>query len=382
MFRKMPIFLLALIGLIVCLDSFIPLNVKSFFYSLSLSVKSLIIFVLPLIIFMLLFKTLAQLSSKATKMILVILAGVCVSNFISTMISYFIGSGIYHTNVSLVLPQEGAGLAPLWVLNWPKLIANDHAMFAGILSGIFLAKFRPLWAEKMSRYVEKIVSYMLRAITFVLPIFITGFVIKIVHDKTLKTIIGDYSVIFVLIALSLFSYIATLYLTVNRFDFSRAISSIKNMLPAALTGFSSMSSAAAMPLTIIATEKNSQNPPLARLAIPATVNTHLIGDCFAIPIFAFAVMKNFGMAEPTFYSYLLFACYFVMAKFSVAAIPGGGIIVMLPILETQFGFTSEMASLITALYVLFDPVITGANVIGNGAFALILNKLRRRRVTV
>jgi Na+/H+-dicarboxylate symporter len=105
------------------------------------------------------------------------------------------------------------------------------------------------------------------------------------------------------------------------------------------------------------------------------VNIHLIGDCFAIPIFAFAIMKSFGIAEPAFASYLIFAGYFVMAKFSVAAVPGGGILVMLPILETYLGFNGEMLSLITALYILFDPLITSANVLGNGGFAMGIGNL-------
>jgi Na+/H+-dicarboxylate symporter len=124
-----------------------------------------------------------------------------------------------------------------------------------------------------------------------------------------------------------------------------------------------------MPLTIMGAENNAQNKDLARSVIPATVNIHLVGDCFAIPIFAYAVLKSFGMDEPSLLNYLIFSFYFVMAKFSVAAIPGGGIIVMLPILESYLGFSGEMMSLITALYILFDPVITSANVLGNGAFA-------------
>jgi Na+/H+-dicarboxylate symporter len=73
---------------------------------------------------------------------------------------------------------------------------------------------------------------------------------------------------------------------------------------------------------------------------------------------------------------LTFALYFVLAKFSVAAIPGGGILVMLPILESQLGFTAEMGSMITALYILFDPVITCANVLGNGGFAMVVDRLQ------
>ncbi len=47
---------------------------------------------------------------------------------------------------------------------------------------------------------------------------------------------------------------------------------------------------------------------------------------------------------------------------------------MLPILETHLNFTGPMMSLITALYILFDPVITCINVLGNGGFAMIMDK--------
>ena len=157
-------------------------------------------------------------------------------------------------------------------------------------------------------------------------------------------------------------------------NFSRFLNALKNMMPSMVAGFSTMSSAAAMPLTMMGVEKNVKNAPLVRSIIPATVNIHLIGDCFAIPIFAYAILKNFELPEPSFLTYLLFTFYFVLAKFSVAAIPGGGIIVMLPLLENYLGFNAEMMSLITALYILFDPVITSANVLGNGGFAIIMDQ--------
>ena len=81
------------------------------------------------------------------------------------------------------------------------------------------------------------------------------------------------------------------------------------------------------------------------------------------------------MPEPSLVNYLIFTFYFVLAKFSVAAVPGGGIIVMLPILESYMGFDTEMMALITALYILFDPVITCANVFGNGVFAKMIDNI-------
>jgi Na+/H+-dicarboxylate symporter len=375
----MPVILLALIGLIIALDRFIPIGVKSVVYALSLSIKSVIIFILPFLIFMLLFKTISQLSKGASKFILLILAAICCSNFLSVMISHQIGSAVYNLDLSLSVPKGAEGLVPAWTFHLPKLIANNHAMFAGIALGIFFSFFKKSVGQKIAGQFEKIVKGILNGLTLAIPVFISGFVIKLIHDKMLKSIIADYSLIFLIVTLSVFTYIALIYLIGSRFQFSNFVSSIKNMLPAAITGFTSMSSAATMPLTLIAAEKNAGKS--SQLTIPLTVNTHLMGDCFAIPIFTYAIMKNFGMMEPSLMSYLIFSFYFVMAMFSVAGIPAGTIIVMLPILESQLGFTGEMSSLITALCILFDPIVTCANISGNGGFAILLSKIRRLQVT-
>lgn len=376
MFRKMPIFIFVLIVLIFLLDSLIPNDLKSLMYALSLTIKSIIVFFLPMIIFMILFKTISQMSRGATKNVFLILLGVCCSNFLSTMISYHIGSFIYQMDLSIIPPKHGDGLIPTWSYEFPKLIANDLAMFSGIVLGIFFSFIHSKWVKTLSDYCEMGIQIALRGVTLLVPFFIVGFMIKLKADKVIDHILRDYALIFGLVACSLFSYIICIYLVLTKFQPLDFIKKIRNMFPAAMAGFTSMSSAATMPLTIIGTEKNLHNPSLARLAIPTTVNIHLIGDCFAIPIFAFAVMKSFNAQEPAFFSYVLFAFYFVMAKFSVAAIPGGGIIVMLPILESELGFSPEMSSLITSLYILFDPVITCANVCGNGGFALALDRLQ------
>jgi len=135
-----------------------------------------------------------------------------------------------------------------------------------------------------------------------------------------------------------------------------------------------MSSAATMPLTIAAAEKNTHRPDAARVIIPATLSIHLIGDALCLPILAMLVMVSFGHALPSMIEFMTFAAYMVLAKFAVAAVPGGGIIVMLPLLESYLTFTPEMSALILTLYMLFDPLITATNVSGNGAFAIFLSR--------
>jgi Na+/H+-dicarboxylate symporter len=316
-----------------------------------------------------------ELTKQATKIILLILAAVCCSNFISTFISHYVGSWVYHFDLSIIPPHSAKELVPLWQFQLPKIIANDKAMYAGLLLGLLFSWLKPNLAQRCGYRLNAIVNVILRLFTYAIPLFVAGFLIKLNYDGIVLAMMKDYAIIFLVIGLAQFSYISLVYLIANHFKISKFIVSIKNMLPAAIAGFSTMSSAAAMPLTIVGTENNSQQPALARSVIPATVNIHLMGDCFAIPIFAYAILKSFNLPEPMLFDYLIFCCYFVLAKFSVAAVPGGGVIVMLPILESYLGFNSPMLSLITALYILFDPVITCANVLGNGGFAILMDKL-------
>ena len=210
MFRKMPVILALLISLLVIFDSIIPLALKSAIYALSLSVKSAIIFVLPFLIFMLLFKTISQLSKNATKVIIFILAAICISNFISTMISYEIGKSIYNLDISIAMPQESLGLAPSWNYALPKLIPNDLAMFAGLLLGILGSIFVPSRTNQLSQFFDKAVHYLLQVITWVMPVFVSGFVVKLLFDNVLGTIVFHYALIFCLVALSLVCYIVFL----------------------------------------------------------------------------------------------------------------------------------------------------------------------------
>lgn len=377
----MPLVLLATIIAAIFLSPFIPLEAKQILYSLSIMIKSLIILLLPLIIFGLLFKAVVTLSTGATKIILTILAFVCCSNFLSTFLSHYVGAWVYNFDLTIIKPNETNTLNSLWNFHFPQIITNDKAMFAGIILGIIAFKLKPNFANHIADKIDILIANILKIFIYLIPLFVAGFVIKLKYDGTINMIIKDYTIIFVFIAIAQYGYIFLVYFLLNKGNAKNFIATIKNMIPAAISGFSTMSSAASMPLTIIAAQNNAKNKDLARSVIPATVNIHLVGDCFAIPIFAYAVLKSFSLAEPTLLEYLIFIFYFVLAKFSVAAVPGGGILVMLPILETHLGFNSDMLSLITALYVLFDPIITSANVLGNGAFAKMIDNwmLMRRK---
>lgn len=377
MHKYYPLIFIVIIALVAGLEPFMPVVLKSALVAMSLTLKSSLMFVLPLLIFCLIFKATVQLYHQASKMIVGIVLMICCSNFLATWVSHYIGLAVSTMDLTLPFPDTGNALEPLWSIRLKPWVKNEHALLAGFLSGFLLSYWRPLWAEKWDETFNMCIQSMLKSMLMVMPIFIMGFVVKLQADGALKHILKDYALIFVIIGFSQYAYIALMYALASQ-GWQNTKNAIKNMLPAAFVGFSTMSSAAAIPLTLTGVSKQAKDPELARAIVPATVNNHLMGDCFAIPILAFAILKTFGIALPTTTACLMFTGYFVLAKFSVAAIPGGGIIVMLPVLEKYLGFEPMMLSLITALYILFDPIITSANVMGNGGFAMLMDKFAAR----
>lgn len=363
----------------VILTPFLPIYAQQTLLFVSIFTKSAILFVLPFVIFSLLLKAVIGISKG---FILTIFTSICLSNFVSTWLSYFVGKNLYLFSFSSIASHSVAELTPIYSFSIPQLFANDKAMIAAVLVGVISKICLLDEIKKLSSVLNKITNYLLKTVLYMMPIFIMGAIVKLQAEGIFFLIAKEYTVILAVVGLSVFAYILSVYFVSAKFNFKSFIDSLKSMLPATISGFTTMSSAATMPLTIEGASKNSKNPDLVKAIIPVTSNVHLVGDCFAIPIFAFAILKSFGYAEPSIYSYLIFSIYFVWAKFSVAGVPGGGIIVMIPILQEHLGFSSEMSSLITALYILFDPVITCANVLANGAFARILSSFQKKHIQV
>jgi hypothetical protein len=212
MFRKMPFILVAIILAIVFLDPIIPFELKQFLYTISLNIKSLIILLLPFIIFGLLFKAAVMLSSSATKIIGMILILVCCSNFISTFLSHYLGTWIYGFNLSTLKPYKLDGLTNLWLIDFPRLISNDKAMFAGIIIGVLSALIIPAKSKFIATKIETYINKLLAIFVYLIPLFVAGFIVKLQYDGVVTIIIKDYTAVFALIALAQFSYIALAYL--------------------------------------------------------------------------------------------------------------------------------------------------------------------------
>jgi Na+/H+-dicarboxylate symporter len=295
------------------------------------------------------------------------------------MTAYVLGEPLIGFIRMLGVPKAFENtLSPLWTLSFPTLMSTEHALMIGFLLGTLFKYVFKEKGQKLSHFLYQ-GSYLFLNRFFIplMPLFILGFTLKLQHEGLLNFIVEDYFRIFLIISSLLLAYNVFIFFNLAKFSVRELKEYLTHVLPAALTGFSTMSSAASLPLTLKAAHHNTQEKEVTTAIAASTVNNHLVGDCFAIPIMALALLCAFQMPLPDLSTYLTFAFFFVMAKFAVAAVPGGGILVMLPILKTYLGFTPDMLSLITLLYFLFDPVITFMNVLGNGAFTILFQRIHK-----
>lgn len=373
---KLPLTLLGIILFAVLIGPMLPEEMQRFLYAISLTLKELLVFSLPFIVFSLILTSIVHLKQGAIKLILLLIPLMCLSNFIATWIAYFAGNGILqHATLSVVTELTTKTLVPTWDLVLPSWISTKYAMLIAMGLGLLSSAYFAETGQKIAGFCNKITVFILNKLVIpLLPLMILGFVIKMQYEDILRELMNNYAYIFSMVALLQVLYVFPWYMVLAKFKTSLWFEYLKNMVPPFITAFSTLSSAATMPFTLIATRKNVHDPDIVNFVIPSTVNFHLVGDCLAMPIFSMALMMSFGFPLPTLSQYLVFSLYYMVARFSAAAIPGGGAIVIWPLLISQFGFTADMLALTHTLNLVFDPMITAMNVMGNGAFAILFSK--------
>lgn len=374
---KLPATLLAVILLPMLFGDYVPVLLKSWSYALSLSMKSVLEFLLPFIIFSFVFSCLANQQKGAVLFVFLLIGCIFISNFTALMLGYGAGNlGLGILKIQTNHQSVGPLLQPAWQFTITKLISNDKALLIGFISGIFFSLVPNQRVRMISLKLNQYANAFLKKIFIpLLPLFILGFIFKLEYDNVLHTSLKIYGPVLILIILTHWLYLSLWYSIASGFRIKRLLRYIRNVLPATLTGLSTISSAASMPVLLVATEKNLGDSNRARMIVPAIINIHTIGSAIGVPILALATLASFGYSTPSLSTFLVFAFYTALAKYAVAAVPGGVIIVVAPLLETYLGFSSEMIGLITAVYLICDPFGTCANVTGNGVFPILFSKL-------
>ena len=369
-----------LIAIVFCAFAYPYLSREtvSFAYSISLILRGVLAFVLPFLIMSAISTAFARIPRGGFGFAIFILGAICISNFINMMISFGFGRAIMAVNSSpiSVTNEVVNKIEPSFTISLPPLIGNGAALVIGLVVGIACSLFALKKVEMVAVQCNKAIMFFMSKIFIrLLPIFIAGFLLKLFTEGELFSLIKSQLANSLSMIGLLILYVFVWFLFASWFNWTKLKEIFGNIAPAMVTAFSTMSSAAALPLSLEAAEKNTKDPILANSVVPISMNLHMLGDTICIPIMSLIIISGFGTEMPTFFEFATFGLFFVLNKFAGAGIPGGTIMVSLPILTKYLGFTPEMIGLITAIYIVFDPVATTGNVTANGLFVIFIQKI-------
>ncbi len=369
--------LVFVIILTVIFHNKLPTDVVRFFLTISVFLREILVFILPFLLFSFIAVALSAIPKEGMIFVLGLMVLVFVSNFFNIMVSGWVGFSILSDTKAGLMPNNAVSYMPFFDIKLPHIIGTMPALFLGIVVGIINA-VRP------NRYVfsfisvihDSVLMFMKKFFVPLLPLFVGGFLLKLISEGRITNFAQNNSKICILMCGFLWCYL-TLWLFVSgSFKFERAVTIFKNSFPAIVTAFSTMSSAAALPLSLKAAAKNTNDKILSDAVMPLTLNFHMVGDSILVPIMAMIVMLAFNKPLPDFANFLLFGLFFVLNKFAGGGVPSGTIMVTVPVLKQYLGFDDAMIAFIIAFYGIIDPIATSGNVAANNFFVVIVQKIR------
>ncbi|MCA0370658.1 MAG: cation:dicarboxylase symporter family transporter [Proteobacteria bacterium] len=357
----------------------IPMVWQQGFLTFSTLIKDCLMWVIPAAVTFFIAATIRSFERRAPVLILSLLVFEICSNVLSVTYGALC-AGLSQSFVTLApISDSGAALPLLWRLGVkiPSWWAADKGAILGVTLGLVAAFARtPHLDEALRRGAHLFTTLLTKGFARLIPLFVLGFVAQMYH-KGLVAQLSSFAPLLIALVIFIVLYVSFLFL-VSAAGVRNWWSHVRNLLPAGAIALTSGCSLSTMPWTIKGAAKNMESPELAQAVIPATTNFQQIGDAIANAFFCFLIYTHFMGHTPSVSVWSIFTVAFVMGRFAATAMLGGAIFVMLPIYIKYLNFSAEMVTLILALNVLFDPIITSSNVMANGALCRVFERAWQR----
>lgn len=363
----------------IAIGTFFPAPLVRLFVTFNGIFSEFLNFSIPLIILGLVTLAIADIGKGAGRMLLVTALIAYGATLFSGFLSYFTGAALFPSLIQSGIPleevSEAQGILPYFSVSIPPLMNVMTALILAFTLGLGLASLDSNGLKNVARDFQEIIVRMISAVILpLLPLYIFGIFLNMTHSGQVYTVLMTFikiiGVIFLLhIFLLIFQYsIASLFVRKNPFKL------LGKMMPAYFTALGTQSSAATIPVTLEQTKKNGVSTEVAGFVIPLCATIHLSGSTLKIVACALALMIMQGMPH----DFSLFAGFIFMLGITMVAapgVPGGAIMASLGILQSMLGFDESAQALMIALYIAMDSFGTACNVTGDGAIALIIDKI-------
>jgi Na+/H+-dicarboxylate symporter len=406
--------ILAAIVLGAILGMVLPEPVIRAFKTFNVFFAGLLKFIIPLLIIGLVTSAITGVGKGAGKMLLVVMLISYFSTVCAGFFGYFAGSELfprYLPKMEKRVESAGAesslaadgekvreepkasgkdfrskkaelkddGIKPYFTLEIKPICDVLTALALSFLLGVgMVATGSRSLRTAIDDFGEVIKLTIVKAVIPVLPFYIMTMVCGMVAGgramemmRVLLTVIGT-GVVLTLI------YLVAFYVIAGSIAGKNPFRCMWNMLPAYFTGFSICSSAASIPMTHASTLRMGVSRDIADFVIPLCANVHMVGSAVKLCASATAIIWMYALDI----SIAQFAHFIFMLGIVAVAAPGvtGGVLIAsLGLVDSVLGFSPELATLLMTFYLAIDGYGPAANVTGDGAIALIIDRFFGKR---
>ncbi len=386
--KRFRIGLLGKVVIAIILGAVLGLFMPEWFVRLAMTFNGLfgnfLSFCIPLIILGLVAPGIGDLGKNAGKLLLITVAIAYGSTLFAGFFSYFSCIATYPSLIGGSTQQAfdsdtlNKGAQAFFSIDMPPPVPVITALILAFLLGIGMAYIKGNSLKNVLTDFKDIIEKVITAVIIpLLPYYIFSIFLNLSFSGEIVEIAVLFSkvilVIFILHILLLLIQFTVAGIIVKK----NPLVLLRNMLPAYATALGTQSSAATIPVTLRQALKNGVREEIADFVIPLCATIHLAGSTLKIVACAIAVMMLQGMEINTL-QFVGFICMLGVTMVAAPGVPGGAIMAAIAVLQSILGFDSAANSLMIALYIAMDSFGTACNVTGDGAIAVVVNKIARK----
>ena len=372
------------IALGIGLGLVVPDGVTRLFLTFNAIFSQFLGFAIPLIILALVAEAIGSIGHSAGKMLLLTVAIAYGSTVFSGYLAYFTGDAIFPHLIEPgkveQLQSAGEALTPYFTIEMPPVMGMMTALVLAFILGLGVAHLQSTALKQVIVDVKEIISGVIEKVIIpLLPLYIFGIFLEMASSgKVAGVLVVFIKIIGVIFALHILLLLLQ-FTIAGVITKKNPLSLLGRMLPAYFTALGTASSAATIPVTLAQSQKNGASEGVASFVIPLCATIHLSGSTLKIVSCALALILMQGGT----YDLGLFTHFILLLGVTMVAapgVPGGAIMAALAILQSILGFTVEEQALMISLYITMDSFGTACNVTGDGAIALVVDKLLGHKV--
>ena len=337
-------------------------------------------FAIPLIILGLVTTAIADIGKGAGRMLMLTVAIAYGSTILAGITAYLTGAAVFPSMIapatslaSISITEE---LTPYFSINIPPMMNVMTALVLAFVVGLGLAALKTDALKNAAHDFESIIVKTIKAaIIPLLPLYIFGIFLNMTY---IGQVFGILTVFIKIIGIIFLIHIGILLLKfciAGGFAKKNPLKLLWTMMPAYFTALGTQSSAATIPVTLEQTKKNGVSEDIAGFTVPLCATIHMSGSTLKIVACALALMIMKGMPYD-FGLFIGFICMLGITMIAAPGVPGGAIMASLGVLQSILGFDQEAQALMIALYIAMDSFGTACNVTGDGAIAIVIDRIK------